>query len=85
MIQKCDPSTDKASARVNSAFLLQRSITLELTAPECDGPDGEGVVVNARGGESNSQHVLFCGDVLWASDAVQIIHVAGREKGRENI
>lgn len=36
--------------------------------------------MDARGGESNSQHVLFCGDVVWGGDAVQVIHVAERQK-----
>lgn len=35
--------------------------------------------MDARGGESNSQHVLFRGDVVLGGDAVQIIHVAERE------
>lgn len=36
--------------------------------------------MDARSGESNSQHVLFCGDIVWGGDAVQIIHVAEGEK-----
>lgn len=39
--------------------------------------------MDARGWESDSQHVLLCGDVLLAGDAVQITHVAEREGGRE--
>lgn len=35
--------------------------------------------MDARGGESNSQHVLFRGDVVLGGDAVQIIHVAERD------
>lgn len=31
--------------------------------------------MDACGGKSNSQHVLFCGNVVWGSDTVQIIHV----------
>lgn len=45
-------------------------------APERNPADGEGVVVDARGGESNPQHVLFRGDVVWLCDAVQLVHVA---------
>lgn len=39
--------------------------------------------MDARGGESNSQHVLFCGDVFRGRDAVQITHVAEKREGRE--
>lgn len=39
--------------------------------------------MDARGGESNSQHVLFCGDVVRGGDAFQIVHVAETEKGTE--
>ena len=37
--------------------------------------------MDACGGESNSQHVLFCGDVVLDGDAIQITHVAEREGG----
>lgn len=36
--------------------------------------------MDARGGESNSQHVLFGGDVVRGGDAVQVTHVAERER-----
>lgn len=36
--------------------------------------------MDACGGESNSQHILFCGDVVWGGDAVEISHVAKREE-----
>lgn len=39
--------------------------------------------MDARSGEPNSQHVLFCGDVVQACDPVQIIHVAEAEKGQK--
>lgn len=40
--------------------------------------------MDACGGESNSQHILFCRDVVGGRDAVQITHVAEREEqGRE--
>lgn len=40
--------------------------------------------MDACGGESNSQHILFCGDVVGGGDAVQVIHVAEIEgKKRE--
>lgn len=32
--------------------------------------------MDARGGESNAQHVLLCGDVVRCGDAVQVAHVA---------
>ena len=41
--------------------------------------------MDTRGWESNSQHVLFCGDVVWGSDAIQIIHVAKREKKKKQV
>lgn len=41
--------------------------------------------MDARGGESNSQHVLFCGDVVRGGDAVQVAHVAEGEKKKENV
>lgn len=48
-------------------------------SPERDGLDGEGVVVDARGGESNAQHVLLRGDIVQGGDPVQVIHVAEEE------
>lgn len=60
-------------------FAPVRGQKSEDWSPQCDGIDGKGVVVDARGGESNSQHVLFRGDVVLGGDAVQIIHVAERE------
>lgn len=35
--------------------------------------------MDACSGESNSQHVLLCGDIVWGGNAVQITHVAERE------
>lgn len=52
---------------------------LEERSPERDGPDSEGVVMDARGGEPNPQHVLLCGDVVGRSDALQVAHVAERK------
>lgn len=52
---------------------------LEERSPERDGPDSEGVVVDACSGEPNPQHVLLCGDVVGGSDALQVAHVAERE------
>lgn len=39
--------------------------------------------MDARSGESNSQHVLFCGDIVRAGDSVKIVHVAEAQKGKE--
>lgn len=35
--------------------------------------------MDACSGESNSQHVLLCGDIVWGGNAVQVTHVAERE------
>lgn len=56
-----------------------KPVLLTGRSPERDGPDREGVVVDARGGEPNPQHVLLCGDVVGGSDALQVAHVAERE------
>lgn len=39
--------------------------------------------MDARSGEPNSQHVLFCGDIVQGCDPVQIIHVAEAGKGKK--
>lgn len=39
--------------------------------------------MDARGGESNSQHVLFCGDIVQAGDSVKVVHVAETQKGKK--
>lgn len=39
--------------------------------------------MDACGGEPNSQHVLFCGDIVQGCDSVQIIHVAEAEIGQK--
>lgn len=39
--------------------------------------------MDSRSGEPNSQHVLFCGDIVQGCDSVQIIHVAEAEKGKK--
>lgn len=36
--------------------------------------------MDARSGESNSQHVLFCGDIVLGRDSVKIVHVAEAQK-----
>lgn len=36
--------------------------------------------MDACGGESNSEHVLLRGNVVWGRDAVQVTHVADGEK-----
>lgn len=38
--------------------------------------------MDARGGESDSQHILLSGDVVRGSDAVQVSHVAEGEEGQ---
>lgn len=38
--------------------------------------------MDARGGESNPQHVLLSGDVVRGGDAVQVTHVAEKEEKR---
>lgn len=41
--------------------------------------------MDARSGESNSQHILFGGDIVWGGNAVQVIHVAEREDKKERM
>lgn len=50
-----------------------------LTVPEGDLLHAEGVIVDACGGESDSQHVLGCWDVVWGRDTVQICHIAKKK------
>lgn len=52
-------------------------------SPQRDGLDGEGVVVDACGGESHPQHVLLRGDVVQGGDPVQVVHVAEAGEGRK--
>lgn len=47
-------------------------------SPQRDLVEGESVVMDACGGESDPQHVLLCRDVLGHSDAFQVTHVAKR-------
>lgn len=39
--------------------------------------------MDARSGESNSQHILFCGDIVHGGDSVEIVHVAEAQKGKK--
>lgn len=64
---------------VSTKPVLLTGRCLEERSPERDGPDSEGVVVDARGGEPNPQHVLLRGDVVGGGDALQVAHVAERE------
>lgn len=61
--------------------VLQMSVW--ALSPQCDGLDSEGVVVDASSGESNSQHVLFCGDIVQGGDSVKIVHVAEAQKSKK--
>lgn len=56
---------------------------MRVWPPECDGLYVEGVVMDAGGGESDAQHVLSSGDVVWGRYAVQIGHVTEKDRKTE--
>lgn len=39
--------------------------------------------MDACSGESNSQHILFCGDIVRGGNAFQVTHVAERENKKQ--
>lgn len=56
-----------------------------FAVPEGDLLHSEGIIVDACGGESDSQHVLRCGDVVWGCDTVQICHIAKKNMQHNSV
>lgn len=52
---------------------------MSIIVPEGNFLHTEGVVIDACGGESDSEHILGCGDEVWGRNTVQICHIAKKK------